>query len=398
VNAPSTSDTSGSSAGSASGSIPTALRVGVAGLGQRGTLYAHELAAGSVPGARLAAVCDPDPQASTAFSSVQSFATAAELAASGAVDALVIATPPTEHLELTLKALDAGLHLLVEKPLSPRKADCERILRKHARLGPGAPVLATALPLRADPRFARLRELVTSGTLGELKRVAWTVTDCFRSAAYYDERPWRGELRGEGGGLLQNQCLHQLDLWQWLFGLPRTVRAFCEFGRHHAIEVEDEVSAHLEYDSGLRGVFFASSGEAAGTNRLEVVGTRARAVVEGEALELTRFAVSTPEAVRTAAVRARGPLFTSEREHIEPARVGPRELLANFVAAATSGAPLIAPGSEALAAIELANALLVSGLDECSVELPLDGRAFGAALKRQQIRSEKNAVAAEPGR
>jgi predicted dehydrogenase len=374
--------------------LESALRVGVIGLGQRGSLYARELASGAVTGAVLAATCDADPEALRPFPGASGFDTGAELVTSGLVDAVVVATPPTEHVDLALKALDAGLHLLVEKPLSPRKTDCERILRRHARLGSGAPVLATALPLRADPRFVRLRELLHGGVLGELTRVTWTITDCFRSAAYFEERAWRARLSGEGGGLLLNQCLHQLDLWQWLFGSPRAVRAFCEFGRHHAVEVEDQVTAHLEHPNGLTGLLVASSGEAAGTNRLEVIGTRGRLVLEGEELEQVRYALATPEAIRTAGVRARGPLFTRERERIEPARVGPRELLANFVAAARTGAPLIAPGSEALAAVELANALLVSGLDECTVGFPLDGQAFGAALKRRQLRAE-SAVASD---
>jgi predicted dehydrogenase len=191
--------------------------------------------------------------------------------------------------------------------------------------------------------------------------------------------------------------LHQLDLWQWLFGMPSSVRAFCGFGRRHAVEVEDEVTAYFEYAGGVTGLFVASSGEGAGTNRLEVIGDRARAVLEGEELELTRYATSTSEAVRSAGVRARGPLFTRERERIAPARVGPRELLQNFVGGVLDGTPVIAPGHEAIAAVELANALLVSGLEERTVELPLDGLRFVEALAQQRS-SLENASLAEQGR
>ena len=380
-----------------SSSLSLPLRVGVVGLGQRGSLYAHALASGAVPRAELAVVCDADPAALRAFPELPSFRSWTEVIAAAGVDALVVATPPTEHVELTAKALKAGLHLMVEKPLSPRKLDCERILRQKAGLGTSAPLLATALPLRADPRFVRLRSLLAAGSFGRLSRIAWTVTDCFRSAAYYEERSWRARFSGEGGGLLLNQCLHQLDLWHWLFGMPSSVRAFCRFGRFHEVEVEDEVTAFLEHPGGVSGVFVASSGEAAGINRLEVIGERARAVLEGEELELTRYAQSASEAIRSAAVRARGPLFTRERERLEPARVGPRELLENFVCGVLDGAPLIAPGHEAIFAIELANALLVSGLEERVVELPLDGQRFVEALSQHQLRVEKAALA-ERGR
>jgi predicted dehydrogenase len=369
----------------------------VIGLGQRGGAYARELARGAVPRATLAAVCDVVPETLRAFRGVAGYASAAELVDAGGVDALVVATPPTEHASLALRALEAGLHVLVEKPLSPRKLDCEAILRCRARLGPGAPLLATALPLRADPRYRRIHALVTEGTLGRLSRIAWTVTDCFRSSAYYAEQAWRGTLGGEGGGLLLNQCLHQLDLWGWLFGMPCAVQAFCEFGRDHEIEVEDRVTAYLEHRAGPSGVFIASSGEAAGTNRLEIVGESARIVLEGEELELTRYALSVTEGIRTGGVRARGPLFTRERERIEPARVGPAELLQNFTAAISGEASLIAPGSEAVLAVELANALWVSGVEERRVELPLDGQAFSDALKQRQIDTAE-ALYAERGR
>jgi predicted dehydrogenase len=367
----------------------------VIGLGQRGTLYARALVEGGVLRGSLAAVCDPDAAALAEFRGVSAFATFGELLGARVVDALIVATPPTEHAEVALAALDAGLHVLCEKPLAPRKLDAERIVRRRERLGPGAPLLATALPLRADPRYVRVRTLLRDGVLGELSRVSWTVTDCFRSAAYYAERPWRARFSGEGGGLLLNQCLHQLDLWQWLFGMPSSVRAVCGFGRHHDVEVEDEVSAQLEHPRGLSGVFLASSGEAAGTNRLELVGDRARAVLEGEELVLTRYAVSSSEAVRTGGVRARGPLFTQDRELILPSRVGPRELLENFVNAVLDHTPLVAPGSEALAAVELANALLFSGLVARSVALPLDGTAFADALNRRPI-AEETLARAEP--
>ena len=348
------------------------LRIGVIGVGQRGSVYARALARGEVSGATLGAVCDVRAETLERFERFPRFDDARALVESSALDAVVVATPHRSHEEPTVLALSAGLHVLTEKPLAVHVTGVERLLREHDRRVRRSQIFATALVLRADERYLRLRAMLREGALGRVQRIAWTVTDCLRSEAYFKSAEWRGSFSGEGGGLLVNQCSHQLDLWQWLFGTPDRVSAFLGLGRFHAIEVEDQVTAYFEYDGGPTGVFVASTGEAPGTNRLEVAAELGRVVIEGETFETWKNAVSTPERIRTGEARSPAPVTAHERLVLRVGGVDARGLLQNFVRAVSGDEPLLAPAGESISAIELANALLLSGLGGRTVELPLD--------------------------
>ena len=360
--------------------VSEALRIGVIGVGRRGGEYARALADGRVEGARLAALSDPRSEALAPFGSCPTFREARSLVRSGDVDAVVVATPHRAHEEPALEAIATGLHLVVEKPLAVHRFEAARLVDAHRSRRQAGQLFATALVLRADLRYLRLRAMLGRGELGRVTRALWVVTDCLRSEAYFRGSSWRGTFRGEGGGLLLNQCLHQLDLWQWLFGMPRRVQAFCGFGRRHAIEVEDEVTAYFEHDA-MTGAFIASSGEAPGTNRLEVAGDLGRVVIEGDSLEIRRNRVPTPEWLRTAAVRESDRAAEPERLALARGGLDPAGLLANLVRAARGEEPLFAPAEDGIASIELANALLWSALARRTVEFPLDERACAAALE-----------------
>jgi predicted dehydrogenase len=363
------------------------LRVGVLGLGQRGSVYARALARGDVKGACLGAVCDVDPSLFRSYPGVPHFADAAELLRWGKAEALVIATSPAEHMPLTSAALAAGFHVFTEKPLSTRKDHAERLVEQHRQLPPGTCVFATSLPLRADPRYLALRSLLRNGELGELSRVTWTVSDCFRSDAYYRKSSWRSEFHAGGGGLLLNQCLHQLDLWQWLFGMPLRVHAFCDLGRFHDVEVEDRVTAHFEHAGGLNGVLLASTGESPGCNRLEVVGDLGAVVIDGEAFEVARNTVPASVRLREGAERDGAPAVTRERRALGSGGLAPAAQLANFAAAVRGQAEPFAPAGEGVAAVELANAVLCSGLEGKTIELPLVPQLYENALRRRALRA-----------
>jgi predicted dehydrogenase len=356
-----------------------ALRVGVIGVGQRGRLYAESLREGEVPGATLARVCDTDPTKLEGFADVERFSDDEGFFAAGALDAVVIATPHFEHASTAALSLELGLHVLLEKPIGIDKAECERVLLAYERRPRREQVFATALVLRADPRFERLHALVHGGELGPVRRIAWIVTDSFRSDAYYRASGWRGTWRGEGGGILLNQCLHQLDLFQWLFGMPRSVHAFLGFGRFHDIEVEDQVTAYLEQADGATGVFVASTGEAPGTNRLEVVGELGKVVIEGDSLAHYKNATSTAELIRSAGPRTRpSPTSYAQSQYSRPVRHHV-SVLRNFIDAARDGAALLSPGVEGAKSVELANALYLSAFESRTVTLPIDAEAFRAA-------------------
>jgi len=267
--------------------------------------------------------------------------------------------------------------VLVEKPISVHKADCERLLAAHTDHNL---VFGAMFNQRFDARFRQIRRLLQEGVLGELQRVNWITTEWYRTEAYYASSAWRATWKGEGGGILINQCPHQLDTLQWLTGMPTRVRAFCGLGRRHAIEVEDEVTAYLEYANGATGVFIASTGEYPGTNRLELVGDRGKLVLEGSRLLLARNAVSALEFSRTTREPFGKPDCKVEEMplQVEPGRH--EDVTRNFCDAILHGTPLVAPAAEGIHSVELANAMLCSSLTESTVELPLDSAAYEAQL------------------
>lgn len=342
------------------------LGFAVIGVGERGSAYARALTDGRVHGGALAAVCDPDSARLEAFDAAARAPDLRAVEALGA-DVWVVATPPLDHPATLERAFAAGVHVLCEKPLATSAAEARRLLELHERAAPSS-VLAVALPLRTDPRYVALRELLRAGRVGDVTRVSWTVTDCMRTDAYYRARPWRARAGG-GGGVLMNQCLHQLDLLIWLFGMPRRLRAEVGIGRHHAIDVDDDVSALFELEGGARGVFVASTGESPGCNRLEVVGTKARVVIDGGVLELAENARPTPEALRHGPVRGPSSGEPPTRTVVGTGGASPAALLEELVVAARDGTAASADGVAGLRAVALAEAMLVSGADGRTVDL-----------------------------
>jgi len=307
---------------------------------------------------------------------------------------VLIATPHFQHTSLGIQALQAGLHVLVEKPISVHKADAERLLAAHTRPDQ---VFAAVFNQRTDPCHLQLRHLVRSGELGEVRRVNWTITNWFRTENYYASGGWRATWAGEGGGILLNQCPHNLDLLQWMFGMPRRIRAFCQFGRYHAIEVEDDVTAYLEFPNGATGVFIASTGEAPGANRLEVAGERGRVVLENDRLVFTRNATPMSEFSRADPAPASRPATTETV--LAPADRGEQHIgiLKNFVEAILDGAPLIAPAAEGIHSVELANAMLLSTWRRQTVDVPIDARLYAETLRAKIAGSKPKTIARTGG-
>ncbi|HXG48680.1 MAG TPA: Gfo/Idh/MocA family oxidoreductase [Methylomirabilota bacterium] len=357
------------------------VRLGIIGMGNMGRHHAGYLLEGKVPRGELAAVCSTSPQKLECYArrGVQVFGDAAQLIRSGACDAVIVATPHPQHPGQAIAALRAGLHVMVEKPIASHKADAERLIAEAQR-HPDR-VFAAMFQLRVEPRYRRIKKLLDDGELGRLTRLNWIITDWFRTEAYYASGGWRATWKGEGGGVLLNQCLHQLDLLQWLCGLPARVRGFCQLGRFHDIEVEDNVTCYLEWAQGATGVFVSSTGEAPGTNRFEICGTRGRLVLENNRLTFLRNDADMIEFSRTAKTGFAKPEIWNVEIPFENAGNQHATLLQNFVDAILDGAPLVAPGAEGLGSVELANALLYSSLLERTLELPMDGAAFERKLE-----------------
>ena len=358
------------------------VRLGVIGVGGMGTSHAMRILRGEVERCELTAVCDATPERLRTFDGherVMQFSDSRKLIRSGEVDAVLIATPHYAHTTVGIDALEQQLHVLTEKPISVHKADCERLIAAHRGR---RQVFAVMFNARTDPHYRKLKELMDRGELGEMTRVNWIITKWFRSDAYYASGGWRATWKGEGGGVLLNQCPHQLDLLQWLCGMPSSVRGFCSLGKRRDIEVEDSVTAYLEYPNGATGVFVATVCEAPGTDRLEICGEMGRLVIEDETIKFTRNEISMTEFSRTTDQRFAKPPVWNVDIPVQGAGGGHVEILRNFVHAILDGAPLIAPAREGIRSVELANAMLYSSLIGKPVDLPLDGARFERRLKR----------------
>jgi predicted dehydrogenase len=371
------------------------VRIGIIGLGNIGRHHANYLGEGRARRCTLAAVCSSseEKRAPHRARGVAAFDTPDALFRSGVIDAVLIATPHYQHLEFGLRALEAGLHVMVEKPLAAHKADAERLLAAAAARP--KQVLAGMFQLRVEPRYQRIRRLLASGELGQLQRITWINTDWFRSEAYYASGGWRATWGGEGGGVLLNQCLHNLDILGWLFGRPSRVTGFAKLGRWHDIEVEDDVTAVLEYPNGATGHFVSSTGELPGSNRLEIAGTRGRVTLGERGLTMIRNEVDAAEWSRTTTGGFTKPDVWKCELPFENNPAPHAAIMQNFADAILDGAPLIAPGSDAVLSVELANAIVYSAMLGRGVELPLDGAAWEAKLGELSAASTRTKKAAK---
>lgn len=370
------------------------VRLGIIGMGNIGRYHADYLRKGRVSRCELVAVCDPVAPLDR-YTPLKTSQDASALIRSGDVDALIIATPHFQHTTLGIEAIEAGLHVLVEKPISSHKADAERLIAAHQRRPDR--VFAGMFQLRTEPRYQRIRRLIESGELGRIVRISWIITDWFRTEAYYASGGWRATWKGEGGGVLLNQCLHNLDTLQWLCGMPSSVRGFAQLGRFHDIEVEDNVTAYLEWANGATGVFITSTGEAPGSNRFEIAGSRGRVVLENNRLTFTRNEADALEFCRTSKSGFAKPEVWNAELPFQDADTPHAIVTQNFVDAILDGAPLIAPGAEGLHSVELANVILHSALRGQTVALPMDGAAWEQQLQTliAESRHEKKVAAVD---
>ena len=375
------------------------LRVGVVGLGM-GYSHAKSLAQGRIRGARLAAVCDmQESKLNMAKSELSGdfklWSDARALMSSGEIDAVIIATPHYSHPAEAAFAFEQGLHVLIEKPAGVYTKQVREMNEQAASSGK---VFSIMYNQRCNPLYMKLRELISGGELGEIRRTNWIVTHWYRSQSYYDSGGWRATWAGEGGGVLINQSPHQLDLWQWTTGLmPVRIRAFCSFGKYRNIEVEDDVTAYAEYANGATGVFITTTGEAPGTNRFEVTGDRGKIVIEDDKLTFWRLVVPEQEFNRTYSGGFGAP------EHwkcdIPVSRDNPQHegIIQNFTNAVLHGEPLVAPGEDGILGLTLSNAMHLSSWTDQWVTLPLDEDLYYEMLQERIQSSNYRKTVRETG-
>ena len=363
------------------------LRIGVIGFGNMGRHHVDYLSKNQVEGTQITAVADTSPAALASvleqYPHLHCYPTAEAMFASGDVDAVIVATPHYSHPPQAIAALNANIHVLIEKPAG---AYTQQVLEMNEVARHSDRVFGIMFQQRTIRAHQKMRELVQSGELGEIKRTHYVITDWFRTQAYYNSGGWRATWAGEGGGVLLNQCPHNLDLWQWICGMPVRVRAFCGFGKYHDIEVEDDVTAYVQYANGSTGVFVTSTGESPGTKSFEIVGDRGKLVLENDKLTFWRTAESVTKFLQENPNSFDSPeLWTCDipvhggGDHIEITR--------NWVGAIANGTKLLAPGIEGINGLEIANAMLLSAWTDQWVDLPLDAAQYHEHLKQRVANS-----------
>jgi predicted dehydrogenase len=293
------------------------------------------------------------------------------------------------HPEIAIYAFSRGLHVLTEKPAGVFTKAVEEMNEAAKKSGK---VFCIMYNQRTVPVFIAAHDIVRSGRLGELKRSIWIITNWYRNQAYYNSGSWRATWVGEGGGVLINQCVHNIDLWQWICRMPVAVRGFCSYGKYHNIEVEDDVSVYAEYENGATGIFITSTGEYPGTNRLEISGDRGKLVIENGTLKLWELSSSEREYRFNPDPNAQHPAINySETEYPDNASAH-IDILQNFINAILRGEELISPGYEGINALTIINSIFLSDWTGETVRLPIDKEKFKALLDEKIASSSLRCV------
>ena len=367
------------------------VKLGIIGVGNMGSGHAANILAGKCPEIELTAVADRREARrqwakDTLPEGTAIFEEGSDLIQSGLCDAVHICTPHYQHPTLAMEAFAAGLHVMCEKPAGVYTKAVREMNEAAEKSGK---VFAMMFNQRTNCVYRKMHEMVHSGQLGELKRVNWIITDWYRTQAYYDSGSWRATWAGEGGGVLLNQCPHQLDLLQWLTGMPSKVRAYCRYGKWHDIEVEDDVTAYLEYPNGATGVFITTTGDAPGTNRFEVTGTLGKLVCENDKLTFWKLAQDEREFCRTATEGFAQPQCQQVEVETDGENLQHVGVLNAFAGKILHGTPLVAEGTEGLGGLTLSNAMHLSSWLGRAVDIPFDEELFLSELNKRRATSRK---------
>ena len=339
------------------------VRFGIIGVGIQGSYYATLFAGGKITEGEMTCAADIDEDKMKAFSekypSIPVYKDYKEMINSGLCDAVLVVTPHYLHPEISEYALKKGIHVICDKPAG---VYAKQVKEMNAVAKDSDALFGMMFCIRTNCVYRKMREIIQGGGIGDLVRVNWIITDWYRTQSYYDGGSWRATWKGEGGGVLMNQCPHQLDLLLWITGeTPVSVRGFCQYGKWHDIEVEDEVTAFLEYGSGATGVFITTTGEAPGDNRLTISGTKGKLLCEGNKLVWYKNAEDVSEHLKTCPSGFDKP----QCERIEVETDGEYTLhvgiINNFIAAVLGKEELFVNGEEGLLSVELMNAIEYSG-------------------------------------
>ena len=372
------------------------IRYGIVGVGNQGTYYAVRLDGGLVEDSVLTAVADINPAKIEAIKpklkgDVKYYSDYKQMLTDGVCDAVLVAVPHYDHPSIVIDCLNRGIHVITDKPAAVYTKQVEEM---NAAAEKSNALYGMMFNQRTNCLYRKMKEIIAAGDIGELQRVNWIITDWFRTQKYYESGSWRATWKGEGGGVLINQCPHQLDLVQWVVGeMPVSVNGFCKYGKWHDVEVEDEVTAYFEYKNGASGVFITTTGEAPGTNRFEVSGTKGKLLCENKKLFFYQNAEDSQSFSKTSSESFAAP----KCEVIEPETDGENlqhvGILQNFSRAILGKEPLFVDGREGINGVALMNAIELSGWkDGARVTLPIDGDLYYKELMARVATSRFKAV------
>ena len=372
------------------------IKLGIIGLGNMGTGHAGNVTGGKCPDITLTAVADINPDRiewgkNNLPGKITYFDDAIKMLDSSLIDACIIAVPHYDHPKYAMECMKRGINVMVEKPAGVYTKQV-REMNEEADRHPEV-VFGMMFNQRTNCIYRKLHEFINLGEYGEIRRVNWIITNWYRPQAYYDSGNWRATWAGEGGGVLLNQSPHQLDMWQWLCGMPKKVSAHLRYGQWHDVEVEDDATVYMEYENGATGVFVTTTGDAHGTNRLEIQMDRAKFVVENDKLIVDEYEMTEQEFSKTNTqpfATVKGKVYEAETDGENPQHIG---VLNAWADAILRGGKLVADGREGINGLTLSNAIHLSDFLGKEIEIPFDEDLYyDELMKRVAVSKVKTNV------
>jgi predicted dehydrogenase len=377
----------------------TKIKIAVIGVGVMGSMHVEDIH--QLENTELAAICDIDHSRADRYAmkyGVPAYYDHREMLEKANLDAVLIATPHYDHPPIAMDAFKRHIHVLTEKPIAVHVKTAREMIAAYQQVQDKFPglVFAAMFQQRTYGYWLKIKSLLDEGELGQLVRTTWIITDWFRTQSYYDNGGWRATWKGEGGGVLLNQCPHNLDLYQWFVGMPQRVTGFTSIGKYHNIEVEDEVTGYLEYENGMVGHILTTTAESPGTNRLEIAGGKGKLIFENNHLTFYRNRYSMFEQIRKSQSGyepVENWVFEVPFKHHDQS--GHRLVIRNFANAILHGETLIAPAIEGIKSLTLGNAIMLSSFLGQTVQIPFDDEAYAAKLQELILNSRFEKVVQE---
>ncbi|MBR2180332.1 MAG: Gfo/Idh/MocA family oxidoreductase [Oscillospiraceae bacterium] len=373
------------------------VRLGIIGYGNMGNPVTKWVVKDkNCPEIEVTAICDWDEKRietakkDYADYDFKYFSDAEEMMKAGVVDAVYIAVPHYDHPVLAQKAFALGIHVMLEKPAG---VYTKAIREMNAAAERAGVKFGMMFQQRTRPMYQKAKEILSSGVYGQIRSVNWLITTWFRSQQYYNSGSWRATWAGEGGGVLLNQCPHQLDLLAWLCGMPEEIYAKCSVAQWHDVEIEDDVIATLKYKNGAMGSFITSTGINPGTNRLEIALDKGTMIVENDKVTINELSMSLADYTGI----NQPPLQITKINYEFPENKAPGHaiMLNSFAGAILRGEEMYAGAQDGLNELTLSNAMYLSSWTDSTIKLPMDEDFFYEELKKRIATSKHKTVEAQ---